>query len=491
MRFGWFLAVGMACVGACSSSGSSGGPGLDGGSNCSGTSCSSLGDCPGIQCKCPGSKFVATIRTCRKGCCPTNCNEACGVVGTGGGSGSGGSASGGFGNFGAFGGTAGQDGGAGAAGAAGIGGAAGNDAGLGDAGVVVADSDTHVLFFDAAAPSGTYWGILRHAVKLKGTSSWVMSIIDSGINSSMSSTYAIQEMVLDASGHPNVAYSHFRTKTLRFARWDGSSWVQMDGSFGYDVLDSNVDTTGIGKHFITMYNGKPEIAFRQGSTLKRYSWSGSAWQGTLVLDTTPPTGIANPGGAPALAFDSSGFAHIAHHDHGGYQLHYARQSASGWSNELLGFSPKQSAQYKHIALDSVERPHIVFKFGYTRWNGSAWVKADGTAGYDAYDTGFISAGLSPQGEFIVGHRVGSAIELVRKTLAGATWANEGQVHPGPHTGAAFTADATGKVHAVVSEGTTGNNVLTYITKSGGGWVGEQFFGPGGNSRLLHPSIAVR
>ncbi len=488
MRRIWMGLGGAALIAACSSSGVGGAPGSGGGvSTCTSKSCTKASSCPSIKCKCPGSKFEASIRRCRSGCCATNCSEACLSTGSGGSSGSGGSASGGFGNFGAFGGGAGQ---AGSGGSSGSGGSGGSDGGLGDAGTTTADTDLHVLFFDAAVPSGSYYGILRHAVKQKGTTSWKLSIIDSGLNTSKSSTYAIQDMVLDSSGNPNVAYSHFRTKTLRFARWDGSSWVQMSGSFGYDLIDSGVDTTGIGKHFIAMHNGKPEIAFRQGSTLKRYSWDGSKWQGTLVLDTTPPTGVANPGGAPALTFDSSGYAHIAHHDHGGYQLHYARDSASGWSNELLTFSPKQASQYKLIALDSAQRPNIVFKFGFTRWSGSAWVKANGSAGYDAYDTGFISAGLSPQGEFIVGHRAGSAIELVRKTAAATTWQNEGQIHPGPHSGAAFTADAAGKVHAVISEGKTDSNVLIYVTKSASGWVGEPIYSQSGQSRLVHPSIAV-
>lgn len=498
MRWGWlwFCAGGFGFIGACSSGGA-GGSGTGGGGTClgvGGVKCSTASACPGLICQCPGTKFAATIKSCLGSCCARDCDEACGISGSGG-AGTGGSAAGGFGAFGAFGGTGGSSGAAGAdaGGSAGMGASAGSggSGGFVDAGPTPATSDVHVLFMDAAAQSGAYYGILRHGVKAKGSTTWTLSIVDSGLSASSGSTFAMQELVLDAAGLPNVAYMHQRTKTLRFTRWDGNAWVQMNGAFGYDVLDSNVDTVGAGKHFITMHGGKPELVFRQGTTLKRYSWSGSQWQGSVVLDTTPPTGVANPGGAPALTFDSSGYAHVAHHDHGGYQLHYARDGASGWSNELLAFSPKQSGAYKHIVLDAALHANIVFKFGFTRWSGSNWVKADGTAGFDAFDTEFIASTLSPQSELLVGHRVGSGIELVKKPLNGGAWQTLGQVHPGPHSGAAFAGDTSGTIHAVVSEGTLNNNELVHLQQSTGGWLRESIYAQGGTSRLIQPSLAIQ
>jgi hypothetical protein len=493
MRRWWILVCAALLAGACATEGSGAGSGLDGGNpTCtSAQACTSYSTCPGVTCKCPGDKFQSTTHQCKGGCCVTTCDEVCGTGGTGGtggivtsggtggivtSGGAAGSSTGGTGNAAATGGTAGAGGSGGTV--------------ILDGGSTPATEDVHLLFFDAGATSGSYWGILRHAVKAKGSTNWVLEDVDTEFNTSQYSTYAIVEMVLDANGYPNVAYSHFRTKELRFRRWSGSAWVKMDGTTGHDVLDTDVDITGIAKHFIVMYQGKPEIAFRQSSTLKRYSWDGSAWKGTLILDTYPPTGVANPGGAPALTFDSQGYAHIAHHDHGQYQIHYAHDSASGWSNELLSFTPTLSSQYKLIALDASDRPHIVYSHGYTRWNGSAWVKADGSAGYDAYETGFISAGLSPSGEILMGHKVGSSLELVRKTLAATSWTSEGQVHPGPFSSAAFTADAGGVIHAVVSEGQTDSNVLVHLTQSSGGWVGEQVYTHSGICRLVHTSIAL-
>jgi hypothetical protein len=519
-RVGARRAIGLGVAGliaaACGSGGTGNvapdggtGGGTGGGSCFAAQSCSTFHECPGISCLCPGAKFTATIRSCRSGCCAINCEQACGsgaggsggTSGSGGVAGAGGSSGGAGGSSGASGGAGGSAGGSGgsaggsggsAGGSGGAGGSAGGSGGTGgfEDGGTPGSSAVHALFFDAGIPSGSYYGILRHAVKPQGATSFTVEDVDVGFNTSQFSTYALVEMVLDSNGYPNVAYSHFRTHELRFRRWNGSAWVKMDGSSGYDVIDTDVDYTGIAKHFIVMHQGKPEIAFRQYTNLRRYSWTGTAWQSTLVLDLYPPSGGSNPGGAPALAFDSSGYAHIAHHDHAQYHLNYVRQTGSGWQNELVSVSPQQAGQYKLLAIDSADRPHIVFKFGYTRYNGSAWVKADGSGGYDAYDTGFISAGQSPSNELVIGHRVGAGIELVRKTLAASSFSNEGAVHPGPFSGAAFTADASGTVHAVVSEGSTDANVLVYLKQTGTGWSSEPIYTHGGLCRLVHPSIAV-
>ncbi len=42
--------------------------------------CTSPDSCPGISCKCPGSKFNAIVQACRGGCCAATCDEACGTT---------------------------------------------------------------------------------------------------------------------------------------------------------------------------------------------------------------------------------------------------------------------------------------------------------------------------------------------------------------------------------------------------------------------------
>jgi hypothetical protein len=47
-----------------------------------------------------------------------------------------------------------------------------------------------------------------------------------------------------------VAYVHFQSEQLRYTRWDGVGWGRMDGSAGYDVVDSDVAYTSVAKNFL-------------------------------------------------------------------------------------------------------------------------------------------------------------------------------------------------------------------------------------------------
>jgi len=82
-------AIFICCGGAAcgNDSGTTGGTTGVGGTTAtcsSGMLCSALEDCPAIGCSCPGIRFPVTIQTCKGGCCPANCAEACPSNGTGG-----------------------------------------------------------------------------------------------------------------------------------------------------------------------------------------------------------------------------------------------------------------------------------------------------------------------------------------------------------------------------------------------------------------------
>lgn len=83
------MVIGYGAV-SCGSDSKGGGTGLVGtGATCSsGMQCSTLEDCPGIGCSCPGIRFPVTIKTCNGGCCPASCAEACPSSGSGGSGGS-------------------------------------------------------------------------------------------------------------------------------------------------------------------------------------------------------------------------------------------------------------------------------------------------------------------------------------------------------------------------------------------------------------------
>ncbi|HUL61366.1 MAG TPA: hypothetical protein VLU43_18960 [Anaeromyxobacteraceae bacterium] len=104
----------------------------------------------------------------------------------------------------------------------------------------------HLVWVDATVPAGGARGKVMYATRAVGATIWTIREIDSALFGDPFTTTASLELVLDSVGNPHVAWVHYRTKELRFARWDGGAWARMDGTPGHDVLDTDVDYTSVG-----------------------------------------------------------------------------------------------------------------------------------------------------------------------------------------------------------------------------------------------------
>lgn len=345
----------------------------------------------------------------------------------------------------------------------------------------------HLAWVDATAPEGAR---LIYATRAGGESSWTLRVLDPALLAGRNVTTASVELALDSAGNPHVAYLSAGRKELRYTRWDGAGWVRMNGTPGHDVVDADVDYTAVARNFLALEGDRPHLVFRKGTDLRYYRWSGRAWEKETALTLYPPAGEANPGGNPALTIDARGTVHVAHHDHGRYRIHYARRDGGRWTNETTS-SPEMSSLYKRIMLDGGGHPHITFSGGYLRHDGSRWVDAAGAPGYDALDARFVSAGLTPSGEILLGVRTPEGLALRRKALDGGAWSAPELVYAAPRFLAAdVESDREGDAHVVISSGGLDALDVVYVHREGGRWVAETVATGPGFHRFVHPALAV-
>ena len=101
-----------------------------------------------------------------------------------------------------------------------------------------------------------------------------------------------------------------------------------------------------------------------------------------------------PSYVPCVALDSNGYPHIAWFDeiNGNMEIFYLKWNGSSWvdadgnGRDSINISNNSNtSKYPKISLDSLDRPHIVWEDGqsnrevyYLKWNGTAWVDADGS-----------------------------------------------------------------------------------------------------------------
>ena len=162
-------------------------------------------------------------------------------------------------------------------------------------------------------------------------------------------------LYLDNSGNPHIAWEEDTSGNtdIYYLKWNGSAWVDADGS-GQESI--NISNDSEHSYYLSLSldtSGNPHIAwytYTSGkSNIYYLKWNGSAW----------------------VDADGSG------------QESINISNNSGYSGYLSVFSEPPS-----LYLDSSGNPHIAWRYDtsgnyyydiyYLKWNGSAWVDADGS-----------------------------------------------------------------------------------------------------------------
>ncbi len=222
-------------------------------------------------------------------------------------------------------------------------------------------------------------------------------------------------LALDDNDKPHVAWSYEVVDfEIYYTKWNGSGWTYADSTTnGYEQVSDLPDTI---EQYPTLkiYNNNPRIisgAFDNGYQIQYIQWSGSSWT-HADGSTAGWENIADPNSesnSPQMELASNGYPRVIWVDAispSDFDIYYSQWSGSAWTyadgtttgyenvhdNDKLSYlSPRQTAmEGSNIALDQNDRPMIVwrndadgnFDIYFTKWSGSAWTKADGTAGYD-------------------------------------------------------------------------------------------------------------
>jgi hypothetical protein len=249
---------------------------------------------------------------------------------------------------------------------------------------------------------------------------WSLQTVDSSKKVGQYSSAA-----LDAAGNPAISYYDQTYGDLKYASWDGSTWIittvdcsRSEGKNKWFFWDRGHDRTQdndynkcfhgtekVGKYSSLAFDssGKPRISFYDESKgdLKYASWDGSTW----VISTVYSTGKV--GEYSSLVFDNSDKPRISFYDETNKDLKYAVWNGNRWIITTVDGTNYKKGQkggnwdgdhgraqsksikvgeYSSLALDSSGNPRISYydetnkDLKYAAWDGTRWIitTVDGT-----------------------------------------------------------------------------------------------------------------
>jgi subtilisin family serine protease/chitodextrinase len=290
---------------------------------------------------------------------------------------------------------------------------------------------------------------------------WTVEVVD---NQGELGYYAA--LAYDPSGMATIAYSDQTNNRVKFARWNGSSWLrEVVGGTGYDAIDLAYGPSGAPSVTWSLMSGSQRLSFASRST----SWK---------TETIRKTNAWN-WGANSLAFSPAGVPAVSHRD--GYQtyhLAFSQRLGSSWSTQTI---ERAEAIYSSLAFDpgtglplvaysdDLDGDSLIDTLKLARWTGAAWeieVVETGSVGFGA----FASLAFNPlSGRPAIAHRHrpgGAGTTPVLRFLEwnGAGWDVE-EVDAGTYCSLVFGQDGT----AYIGYAHLPLNVKVAKREPGGGW----------------------
>jgi hypothetical protein len=219
------------------------------------------------------------------------------------------------------------------------------------------------------------------------------------VPSSFGYTVTNPSLSLDTSGNPYIAWSEgtLLDYDICYLYWNGSAWVDADGTGQESKKIFNDASWASDPSLYLDTLGNPHIVWSNSGEIYYLYWNGSAW---VDADGTgqESINISNNGGAsstPSLFLDTSSNPHITWSDNtpGNYDIYYLKWNGSAWvdadgtGQESINISNNGGAsQSPSVYLDTSGNLYIAwsdntagnYDIYYLKWNGSAWVDADGT-----------------------------------------------------------------------------------------------------------------
>ncbi len=200
---------------------------------------------------------------------------------------------------------------------------------------------------------------------------------------------------LDTAGKPHISWQE--GTEIYYLKWNGIAWVDADGTGQGEINISNNGGISNQLSFRLDNSDNPHVAWIDDTPGTRevfyLKWNGSAWVDAdgVGQGQANVTNNGNGSASPSLGLDNSGNPHIAWVDDfsGTTEIHYLKWDGASWI-DIDGAGPEDSqvsntvlTNSSCLCLDNLNYPHISWVGGgnniyYIKWDGSAWVDADGT-----------------------------------------------------------------------------------------------------------------
>ena len=229
-------------------------------------------------------------------------------------------------------------------------------------------------------------------------------------------------IALDSNDHPHISYyksvfvNGFSSRDLRYARYNGSSWIfeTVDSDVGYVAQCSlDLDPNGYPHISYSVENISENVIF-----LKYAYFDGGSW----IIQIVDSKGKCCK---PSIAVDSRNDPHISYFEGKSKTLKYAHYNGGSWVIQTVE-SYGSSAWSQSIALDSYDNPHIAYSEGpdsqvqrlkYAYYNGTSW----NIETVDSENVGyFVSIALDSQNNPHISYR-NSPRGLKYAYFDGASW----------------------------------------------------------------------
>lgn len=234
---------------------------------------------------------------------------------------------------------------------------------------------SHTFQFAASDLNGNATGDIGvHAGPLISNDNWWIKVVDDGGGEAWVGFQT--SIAVDNSNNAYIAYGDNTNDTIKYAFWNGSTWQ-------IETIEQSSIKTNLGPSIALDSNRYPHIAYIiptgvSTNELRHTRWNGSSWQiETITTDAHTPTSIA---------IDASNDVHIAYLNQTCTSLEYARWNGGTWQVGVVDSATSMS--HVSLALDSSGNPHIAYNAGhslkYARWDGATWVREtiDGPGGSD-------------------------------------------------------------------------------------------------------------
>jgi hypothetical protein len=314
-------------------------------------------------------------------------------------------------------------------------------------------------------PSISYYDFANGNLKFASYNgfTWLVTAIDTTGDVGLYSSIA-----LGSSEYPHISYYDATKGNLKYVRWVGTAWTMPAVIDNGGDTDTTLKYAGLYSSLAVDRNNNPHISYYDLSNgnLKYARASSGAWT-SVVVDSTGDVGLHT-----SIGVDNDLRAHISYYNATNADLKYAFCSGSSCSLQNVnteGFV----GRYSSLALDG-SSPRISFydsatgQLKYSFPSGSSWVVQvlDGAA-----DVGlFSSLALSPNGDPRIAY-----FDDIRDNLKYAYW-NGGSWN-------VSTVDQAGEVGLYASlalNKTTGYPSISYYDASNGrlkyaSWVGTSWW----------------